>query len=120
MIVTWAVLAEKPLNQAVPTSLAGLVAGMLLGVGSASSALALLTSLLSFRYRGHCARAGGILVCVCGLRWAKNRRAENHCRDDRFQRFRRATKMARRFTVVEWDGSPYLLKFFAVTGDLAL
>ena len=112
-------MAEKALNQAVPNNLAGLVAGMLLGVGLASSAFAFQTSLLSSVIAA-IALVLGAFWCASAVFGGQRTGVPKIIVGQPLPAFSARNEDGSTFHSSEMDGSPYLLKFFAVTGDLTV
>ena len=111
VIVTWAVWLKKALNQAVPNNMAGLVAGMLLGVGSASSAFAFQTSLLSSVIAA-IALVLGAFWCASAIFGGQRTGVPKIIVGQPLPAFSARNEDGSTFHSSEMDGSPYLLKFF--------
>lgn len=111
VIVTWAVWLKKALNQAVPNNMAGLVAGMLLGVGSASSAFAFQTSLLSSVIAA-IALVLGAFWCASAVFGGQRTGVPKIIVGQPLPAFSARNEDGSTFHSSEMDGSPYLLKFF--------
>ena len=111
VIVTWAVWRKKALNQAVPNNLAGLVAGMLLGVGLASYAFAFQTSLLSSVISA-IALVLGAFWCASAVFGGQRTGVPKIIVGQPLPAFSARNEDGSTFRSSEMDGSPYLLKFF--------
>ena len=111
VIVTWAVWLKKALNQAVPNNLAGLVAGMLLGLGLASSAFAFQTSLLSSVIAAIAFVLGGFW-CASAVFGGQRTGVPKIIVGQPLPAFSGRNEDGSAFHSSEMDGSPYLLKFF--------
>ena len=111
VIVTWAVWRKKALNQAVPNNLAGLVAGMLLGLGLASSAFAFQTSLLSSVISA-IALVLGAFWCASAVFGGQRTGVPKIIVGQPLPAFSARNEDGSTFHSSEMDGSPYLLKFF--------
>ena len=111
VIVTWAVWLKKALNQAVPNNLAGLVAGMLLGLGLASSAFAFQTSLLSSVIAAIAFLLGGFW-CASAVFGGQRTDVPKIIVGQPLPAFSARNEDGSTFHSSEMDGSPYLLKFF--------
>ena len=111
VIVTWAVWLKKALNQAVPNNLAGLVAGMLLGLGLASFAFAFQTSLLSSVIAA-IARVLGAFWCASAVFGGQRTGVPKIIVGQPLPAFSARNEDGSTFHSSEMDGSPYLLKFF--------
>ena len=111
VIVTWAVWLRKALNQAVPNNLAGLVAGMLLGLGLASFAFAFQTSLLSSVIAA-IALVLGAFWCASAVFCGQRTGVPKIIVGQPLPAFSARNEDGSTFHSSEMDGSPYLLKFF--------
>ena len=111
VIVTWAVWLKKALNQAVPNNLAGLVAGMLLGLGLASFAFAFQTSLLSSVIAA-IALVLGAFWCASAVFGGQRTGVPKIIVGQPLPAFSARNEDGSTFHSSEMDGSPYLLKFF--------
>ena len=111
VIVTWAVWLKKALNQAVPNNLAGLVAGMLLGVGLVSSSFAFQTSLLSSVIAA-IALVLGAFWCASAIFGGQRTGVPKIIVGQPLPAFSARNEDGSTFHSSEMDGSPYLLKFF--------
>ncbi len=111
VIVTWAVWLKKALNQAVPNNLAGLVAGMLLGLGLASFAFAFQTSFLSSVIAA-IALVLGAFWCASAVFGGQRTGVPNIIVGQPLPAISARNEDGSTFHSSEMDGSPYLLKFF--------
>lgn len=111
VIVTWAVWLKKALNQAVPNNLAGLVAGMLLGLGLASFAFAFQTSFLSSVIAA-IALVLGAFWCASAVFGGQRTGVPKIIVGQPLPAFSARNEDGSTFHSSEMDGSPYLLKFF--------
>jgi hypothetical protein len=111
VIVTWAVWLKKALNQAVPNNLAGLVAGMLLGLGLASFAFAFQTSLLSSVIAA-IALVLGAFWCASAVFGGQRTGVPKIIVGQPLPAFSARNEDGSTFHSSEMDGSLYLLKFF--------
>lgn len=111
VIVTWAVWLKKALNQAVPNNLAGLIAGMVLGLGLACSAFAFQTSLLSSVIAAIAFVLGGFW-CASAVFGGQRTGVPKIIVGQPLPAFSACNEDGSTFHSSEMDGSPYLLKFF--------